>query len=88
MKCKRIFILALVALAPVVHADTKPIRVGALMVLTGQYAMQGSAFREGLELAVAEINDRGGSNDQQIELLWCRALDAKRWGDQCQVRNN
>jgi hypothetical protein len=32
------------------------LRLGGLMVLTGQYAMQGAAFREGIELAVDEVN--------------------------------
>lgn len=39
------------------------------MVLTGQYATQGAAFREGIELAVAEINESGGINGRQMEFL-------------------
>ena len=38
----------------------EPVRIGALIVLTGQYAMQGAAFREGAELAVEAINASGG----------------------------
>ena len=39
------------------------------MVLTGQYAMQGTAFREGIELAVAEINDTGGIGGKKLEFV-------------------
>ena len=69
MKFIRILVLALLLCAQAAGADTKPIRVGAIMVLTGQYAMQGNAFREGIELAVAEINDQGGINGRQLEFL-------------------
>lgn len=47
------------------RAESPPPRIGALMVLTGQYAMQGNAFREGIELAVDEINESGGIAGQQ-----------------------
>jgi branched-chain amino acid transport system substrate-binding protein len=69
MKLKRIFFFALLVLAHTARADTKPIRIGALMVLTGQYAMQGTAFREGIELAVAEINDTGGIGGKKLEFV-------------------
>ncbi len=49
-------------------ADPEPIRIGALIVLTGQYAMQGNAFREGLELAASELNERGGIKGRKIEV--------------------
>lgn len=49
-------------------AGPEPIRIGALIVLTGQYAMQGNAFREGLELAVSELNERGGIKGRKIQL--------------------
>jgi ABC-type branched-subunit amino acid transport system substrate-binding protein len=47
------------------RAENPPPRIGALIVLTGQYAMQGNAFREGIELAVDEINESGGIAGQQ-----------------------
>ncbi len=49
--------------------DSDSIKIGGLVVLTGQYAMQGSAFREGAELAVDEINSRGGLNGKKLELI-------------------
>lgn len=51
------------------RAESPPPRIGALMVLTGQYAMQGNAFREGVELAVDEINESGGIAGQKLEFL-------------------
>lgn len=52
-----------------VCAERPPVRIGALIVLTGQYAMQGNAFREGIELAVEEINSRGGIVGRKLEFL-------------------
>lgn len=42
-------------------ADSKPIRIGALLHLTGDLAPQGAAMREGIELAVAEVNSQAAS---------------------------
>lgn len=64
---RKLFLIILV-LARTASADTDPVRIGALMVLTGQYAMQGNAFREGIELAIEEVNVRGGINGRQLEL--------------------
>lgn len=69
MRLQRILFLALFVVTQSAQADTTPIRIGALMVLTGQYAIQGNAFREGVELAVAEINDKGGINGRKLEFL-------------------
>lgn len=69
MKFKRILFCAPLILAYTARADTPPIRIGGLMVLTGQYAMQGTAFREGIELAVAEINDTGGIGGKKLEFM-------------------
>jgi len=50
-------------------SEPLPIRIAALMVLTGQYAMQGNAFREGVALAVDEINSKGGVRGRKLEFL-------------------
>jgi branched-chain amino acid transport system substrate-binding protein len=63
-----LLLLTLVAPRPT-FADTPPIRIGALIVLTGQYAMQGSAFREGIELAIDEVNAGGGIHGRTLALF-------------------
>jgi ABC-type branched-subunit amino acid transport system substrate-binding protein len=49
------FFVPLFSPQSILAADPEPIRIGGLVVLTGQYAMQGQAFREGLELAAADL---------------------------------
>lgn len=64
----RILFLVLLSLAQTALAEGDPVRIGALMVLSGQYAMQGNAFREGIELAIEEVNAKGGINGRKLEL--------------------
>ncbi|MDC0358733.1 ABC transporter substrate-binding protein [Oligoflexia bacterium] len=45
------------------------IKIGALFHLTGEWAPQGNAFLEGAQLAVAEVNGRGGVAGKQIDLI-------------------
>jgi branched-chain amino acid transport system substrate-binding protein len=68
-KLLQFFVLILLILPQAALADTTPLRIGALIVLSGQYAMQGNAFREGMELAVSEINARGGIHGRKLELV-------------------
>lgn len=49
--------------------DQGPVNIGALMPLTGEFAMQGAAFREGIELAVDEINSAGGVNGRLLKII-------------------
>lgn len=50
-------------------ADDQSIKIGALLVLTGQYAMQGNAFREGIELAEDFINESGGIQGKKLKVI-------------------
>ena len=50
--------------------DNSPYKVGALLHITGDYAVQGVAFREGVELAAAEINAAGGINGHPIQAIF------------------
>ncbi len=52
-----------------VWAEEQSINIGALLVLTGQYAMQGNAFREGIELAEDSINQSGGINGKKLNVI-------------------
>ena len=46
----------LLCVAIAAHARADDIKIGAVLHLTGDLAMQSGAFREGLELAIAEVN--------------------------------
>src|SRR5215207_11291166 len=47
----------------------EPIRIGALTSLTGNFAPWGVQVRDGMQLAVNEINQRGGADGRQLELV-------------------
>jgi branched-chain amino acid transport system substrate-binding protein len=50
-------------------APTNPIKIGVLLALTGPYPLQGNAFKEGLALAEADINEHGGIGGVPIKLV-------------------
>lgn len=45
------------------------IKIGSIGPLTGNYAVYGGDCKNGIELAVNEINAAGGANGQQLELI-------------------
>lgn len=51
------------------QTEEGPIKIGASMPLTGPAALAGSEMREGVLLALEEINNAGGVLGRQIELL-------------------
>jgi branched-chain amino acid transport system substrate-binding protein len=72
IKCGTGFAAAIAALVFIItpgvsRADT--IKIGAILTLTGNYATHGQGARDGLRLAVDEINKRGGVNGSRIELI-------------------
>lgn len=65
-----IALAALVSLPAVAAAQTKePIRIGAVLALTGPGAGLGQAERNGILLAEKRINDRGGVKGRPIKVL-------------------
>ena len=50
---------AIALVAGAVHAQTGPIQVGAIEILSGPNAAYGTAIRAGLELALEEVNAKG-----------------------------
>lgn len=50
-------------------ADTTPIRIGALTSLTGNFTPWGVQVRDGMQLAVDEINAAGGVDGRMLELV-------------------
>jgi branched-chain amino acid transport system substrate-binding protein len=45
------------------------IKIGEINPLTGRLAKQGSEIHQGVAVAVAEVNDRGGLNGRQVEII-------------------
>jgi branched-chain amino acid transport system substrate-binding protein len=64
-------ICAAIALAPPPgFCDPAPVKLGALIHLTGDLASQGTAFRQGIELAVSEINSNRLPTDRTLEVIF------------------
>jgi ABC-type branched-subunit amino acid transport system substrate-binding protein len=51
-------------------ASTKPIIIGAIAGTTGAYGSTGQAVINGTQMAVAEINAKGGVMGRQLKLVW------------------
>jgi branched-chain amino acid transport system substrate-binding protein len=49
--------------------SAEPIRIGALTSLTGNFAPWGVQVRDGMQLAVNEVNQAGGVNGRKLELV-------------------
>src|SRR4051812_31603871 len=64
-------LLLLVALAAVVPAQAQePIKIGLVTALSGQSARAGEAITRGLQVAIDEINAKGGLlKGRKVELL-------------------
>jgi branched-chain amino acid transport system substrate-binding protein len=50
-------------------ADSEPIKIGALTSLTGPFTPWGLQVQDGMQLAVDEINDDGGVDGRELELV-------------------
>lgn len=61
-------LLAGVALTAMQAADAAVVRLGAAEALTGPVAQYGISIRNGLELAINQINAKGGINGDRLEL--------------------
>lgn len=51
-------------------AELPPVKIGALLPLTGEFAMQAAAFQEGIRLAEDEINGGGGVGGRLIKVVF------------------
>lgn len=54
---------------PTTTTDPDPIKIGAVMDLTGALSGIGGPIRDGIILAVEQINDAGGINGAEVELI-------------------
>ena len=64
------------------NADVEEIKIGNVGPLTGDYASYGVSVRQGIEIAIEEVNAAGGINGAQIVLI---AEDTK--GDTTEAAN-
>jgi urea transport system substrate-binding protein len=53
--------------------STEPIKIGAPVDLSGVFAVYGEQQRQAAELAVKEINEDGGINGRQVEIVFADA---------------
>jgi branched-chain amino acid transport system substrate-binding protein len=72
-----VMVMALVMLMMNCHRDsstkpssTKPIKIGSVLSLTGDLAEYGTRCKEGIDLAVDEINAAGGINGRPFEVIY------------------
>ena len=65
-----LFIFCLFGWEQQISADTKSIKIGAILHLTGDQAMQGEAFREGIELAVENIDKNNTLNGKSLKIIF------------------
>ncbi len=70
MKKIILVILALLLLAACVPQQSEQITIGAVLSLTGVAAFYGESSRNGMDLAVEEINAAGGINGKKIAIVY------------------
>ncbi|HLC32818.1 MAG TPA: ABC transporter substrate-binding protein [Candidatus Nanoarchaeia archaeon] len=63
-----ILALFLVSCAPVAPEQT--VKIGAVVSLTGIAAVYGESIREGMDLAVEQVNAQGGINGKHVEVIY------------------
>jgi branched-chain amino acid transport system substrate-binding protein len=71
-----VFAALLLAIAPAAcgkdnnaASDTSPIKIGQIVSLTGNYSPLGSENKKSVELAVEQLNNKGGVLGRKIELI-------------------
>jgi branched-chain amino acid transport system substrate-binding protein len=51
-------------------AESQPIKLGAILSLTGSAAQYGKWSQNGIELALSEVNQAGGINGRQLQIIY------------------
>ncbi len=62
-------LLLLVFYCDLLPAIAAPVKIGEINPLSGRLAKQGLEIHQGVELAVAEVNEAGGIEGQMVELI-------------------
>jgi len=65
-----IVIVGIVLIATQTEKESNEIKIGVIGPLTGIRAMGGTYMRNGLEIALEEINSKGGIKGEQIKLIY------------------
>ena len=55
---------------PTVSTTKEPIKIGVILDLSGPAVGDNTKIKKGIELALEEINSKGGINGRKIELVW------------------
>src|SRR3989344_4828239 len=58
------------AVSQPIFQEKQIIKIGALLPLTGQNAIYGEEIKNAIELAKTEINEHGGINGKQMEIIY------------------
>jgi branched-chain amino acid transport system substrate-binding protein len=56
-------------LSGTVHAQSKPIKIGQIIAMTGEAAEAGKYHRQGAELAAEQVNAGGGVNGRKLSIV-------------------
>lgn len=72
---KRIFLLCIGLLLCLTGCERAPLKIGLLAPLTGKFADIGIGIRQGAQIAVEEINEKGGINGRKVLLVSENAFD-------------
>lgn len=51
-------------------ADSSTVKIGAIFPLSGGSAYQGKSFKQAIDMAAEEINDKGGIDGKKLEILF------------------
>jgi branched-chain amino acid transport system substrate-binding protein len=65
-----VLVLTIVLVVTQTKKEPAEIKIGAILPLTGNAALAGLNAREGIELAVEEINSKGGINGIKIKMIY------------------
>ena len=65
-----IALIALIGLTVSCAKEPKEIKIGAILPLTGDAAVWGTSLKEGMDLALEEINENGGIQGKPIKLIY------------------
>jgi branched-chain amino acid transport system substrate-binding protein len=73
VRCKHFWLIAcvllLVLLSNIALGGSTTIKIGEINPLSGRLAKQGQEIHQGVELAVAEVNEAGGIDGRMVELI-------------------
>jgi len=69
MRFLQVLAAAAVGVAVAAHAQAEPLKIGALMPMTGDLQAYGEADLTGVQFAVKQINAAGGVNGEQVEVV-------------------